>query len=193
MATQFNLLPWREIKRANKRRNNWTTLIVISLLGILMGGLYWLYQNGQLGDSQKALHDITRLNRSLQNDLRTKRELDRIKKSLKLQVKAIRTLQGNRASVTHMVEELSKANSQDLFLTEFTLKDGQVDIQGIAKNDAQISNLMTKLEISPWYQEPQLIEIIARPRLGEEIKRFKITSQLLLPGSQEEEKGEKNG
>lgn len=192
MAIQFNLLPWREERRAQKARLNKTVLLVAAVLGVAGGLGYYGWEKVRLDDHNNALGYITKKNKSLEPKLREKKELDALKKSLNKQVDAIEALQGDRASVTHMLEELSSANSQELFLTQFDLQNGRVSITGIAENDSQISDLMKRLRESEWYQEPQLVEIISMPKQGEEVKRFRITSNLLLPGT-EKEKGGKNG
>lgn len=192
MAIQFNLLPWREERRAQKARLNKTVLLVAAVLGVAGGLGYYGWEKVRLDDHNNALGYITQKNKSLEPKLREKKELDALKKSLNKQVDAIEALQGDRASVTHMLEELSSANSQELFLTQFDLQNGRVSITGIAENDSQISDLMKRLRESEWYQEPQLVEIISMPKQGEEVKRFRITSNLLLPGT-EKEKGGKNG
>lgn len=192
MAIQFNLLPWREERRAQKARLNKAVLLVAAVLGVAGGLGYYGWEKVRLDDHNNALGYITQKNKSLEPKLREKKELDALKKSLNKQVDAIEALQGDRASVTHMLEELSSANSQELFLTQFDLQNGRVSITGIAENDSQISDLMKRLRESEWYQEPQLVEIISMPKQGEEVKRFRITSNLLLPGT-EKEKGGKNG
>ncbi len=183
MAMQFNLLPWREEERRERLKRTRNILVFGGVLGLLLGGGYYAWEQYVLSDHEDALQYITEKNNGLKPLLKEKKELDEMKKVLTHQVDAIEALQANRASVSHMVEELSVANNQELFLTDFSLTDGQVSISGIAKNDSQISDLMKRLRASKWYQEPRLLEIISEPEKGEEIKRFSIVSKLLLPGS----------
>lgn len=185
MAIQFNLLPWRDELRAKKEKSVKTSLGIAAITGLALGGLYYGYEKIRLGDHNAALAQITRANQDIQPQIKEKRELDALKIKLNNQIDAIEALQADRASAAHMLEELSDANNQDLFLTEFTLRDGNVNITGIAKNDTEISDLMKKLRASQWYQEPRLINITSAPDLGEEVKTFNITSQLLLPGREQ--------
>ncbi len=188
MAMQFNLLPWREKRRQEHLKRTRNILVFGAILGLLLGGAFYGWKQAELLDHQKALELITKKNTDLKQSLKEKKELDDMKEILTHQIDAIEALQANRASVSHMVEELSVANNQELFLTGFSLIDGVVSISGIAKNDSQISDLMKRLRASKWYQEPRLLEIVSEPEKGEEIKRFSIVSKLLLPGS--EAKGE---
>lgn len=184
MAMQFNLLPWREERRHKKANKNKGILLVGVMLGVLGGLGYYAYEKIRLDDHEEALKYVQNKNKALIPLLAEKKKLDMLKEQLNLQIDAIESLQADRASVSHMVEELSNANSQELFLTRFSLVDGNVNISGIAENDSQISDLMKQLRKSEWYQEPRLLEIVSEPELGEEVKRFSITSQLLLPGSE---------
>lgn len=189
MAIQFNLLPWREERRARVAKRNKFSLIAALAIGALGGGAYYGYEKVRLDDHNQALSYVESKNTALQPKLKEKKELDELKKKLNHQIDAIEALQADRASVSHMVEELSIANDQELFLTEFALRDGAVEIRGVAENDTQIADLMKELRASEWYQEPRLIEILSNRALGDEVKDFSITSQLLLPGTAKEQGG----
>lgn len=189
MAIQFNLLPWREEVRAKKLRNTQLALLLAALLGVLFSVGYYAWEKGRLDDHGKALDLLQLKNQSLVKELKEKQTLEALKARLNSQVDAIEVLQADRASVSHMVEELSNANTQALFLNEFVLKNGEVKISGVAQNDSQIADLMKKLRESVWYQEPALVQIVSNEQLGEEIKNFIITSKLLLPGAQRQQSG----
>lgn len=184
MAIQFNLLPWREQLRAKRAKRSKVSMGLAFVVGLCLSGAYYGYEQIRLDDHNKAFELVSNANKKLEAQLKEKKELDALKIKLKNQIASIDALQADRASVAHMVEELSNANTQELFLIEFSLKDGFVEIVGIAENDSQISDLMKRLRASEWYQDPTLIEIVSEHDLGEEVKRFKITSKLLLPGAE---------
>ncbi len=184
MAMQFNLLPWREEQRKDHIKKTRNILLLGVFLGLVASASFYTWKKAVLSDYEDAYRYMTEKNNGLKPLLKEKNALDRMKEVLTHQVDAIQTLQANRESVSHMVEELSVANNQELFLTDFSLTNGQVYISGIAKNDNQISDLMEQLRKSKWYQEPKLLEIISMPDKGEEIKRFSIISQLLLSSSE---------
>lgn len=183
MAIQFNLLPWREARRQKQAKTAKAILLSAVVIGLLLSAGLYAWETARLGDHDKALVLITEKNKALQAQLQEKRTLDAAKAILNKQINAIEALQANRASVTHMVEELSLANTQELFLKTFSLTNGKVNIVGVAQNDLQISNFMIELKKSAWYQEPQLVSIVTQNSLGEEVKQFTITSNLLLPGT----------
>lgn len=189
MAMQFNLLPWREEQRQERFKRTRNTLLFGVGLGLLGGLGYYAWERLSLSDHTEALQMITNKNKAMVPQLAEYKVLKALEKELSNQVDAIESLQADRASVSHMVEELSLAVNQELFLTSFGLKDGSVSIQGIAKNDSQISDLMKRLRKSDWYQEPKLLSIISLPDAGEEVKQFSIVSQLLLPGSESDKGG----
>ncbi|PID65508.1 MAG: hypothetical protein CR975_06880 [Gammaproteobacteria bacterium] len=184
MAMQFNLLPWREERRRARAKRARNTLLFGLFAGVLLSAGYYAWEKANLADHERALQFVINKNNELKPRLKEKEKLDRMKEILTHQVDSIEALQANRASVSHMVEELSVANNQELSLTGFSLTGGEVSISGMAKNDSQISDLMKKLRKSKWYQEPRLLEIVSEPEKGEEIKRFSIVSKLLLPGDQ---------
>lgn len=193
MAIQFNLLPWREELRANRLKRNKTALISAAVLGALISFAYFGYEKMRLNNYENALALINGKNNDLGPKLIEKKKLDDLKTVLNNQIDAIEALQDDRPSVSHMVEELSVANNQQLFLSEFILEDGRVNIKGIAENDAEIADLMKQLRHSQWYKEPELIKIYSDQTFGGEIKGFEIVSQLLLPGSDKTNEGDSDG
>lgn len=193
MAIQFNLLPWREEKRQKHIERTRNALLLGAGLGLLAGIGYYAWEKVRLSDHEKAMKLISDKNKAMVPLLAEKKLLDELKEQLNRQIDAIESLQADRASVSHMVEELSNANQQELFLTQFDLSDGVVNIAGIAQNDSQISDLMKRLRVSRWYQEPKLLEIISQPDLGDEVKSFGISSKLLLPGTSLEKEGDSYG
>lgn len=188
MAIQFNLLPWREERRIKKAQFNQRMLLSAGVLGVLLSGAYYGYETIRLEDHTKAYQFLKKKNDDIQKDLKEKKELDTLKALLNNQIDSIEALQADRASVSHMVEQLSEANNQQISLTRFSLQNGRVSISGIAENDAEVADLMKQLRRSEWYQEPRLVSITSNSTYKGEIKNFAITSRLLLPGKDKKEK-----
>lgn len=183
MAIQINLLPWREEQRAKKAKQSVGFMIAGALLGVLAAGGYYGYLEYKNSDFQKATSYVQAKIKELEPK---KKELDLLKQkntTLNNQIDAIEALQANRASVTHMIEELSKAMPEEVFLNQFSLSNGgDVSIEGVAKNDSEIAKLMTNLRKSEWYIDPGLVFIKQERDQTGEIKSFMITSKLQLPG-----------
>ncbi len=179
MALQFNLLPWREQRRQAKIRRNKLTLFLLSALGFTLGGMTWGWEKLILADYQTALSILEDNNRQITSQLNQKKQLDTLKIKLNHQITAINNLQKRQSFALYLLKDLSQASTGNLYLSYFNLNAGQIEIQGIAKTDRDIAQLITKLQTSRYYQTPHLVNIISRPNLGKAVKQFTITSQTI--------------
>ncbi|PIE46260.1 MAG: hypothetical protein CSA44_00490 [Gammaproteobacteria bacterium] len=175
---QFNLLPWRHEQRI-RRLTRHKRILLLGLLTGLLTGLIWLsVQYYRQYDYQQALSIIGQENQKLLLKLKEQKKLNYLKKTLNQQIDTIEALQGSRANILNVIETLSSVSHQGLFLTQLTVKDNVISLTGIAKNDQQVAQFMIRLGESPYFQEPKLLEISARPQIGEQAKQFMIESQV---------------
>lgn len=185
MSIQINLLPWREEQRNKKAKSSVAFMIGGAILGVLVAGGYYGYLEYKNSDYTKATSYIQAKIKALEPKKKTLDELKQRKIKLNNQLDSIEALQENRASATHMIEELSIAMPEEVFLNEFSLSNGgNVTIEGEAKNDSEIAKLMTNLRASEWYIDPSLVFIRQDQGQTGEIKSFMITSKLQLPGNE---------
>lgn len=193
MALQINLLPWREEQRVKRAKLSLYFVVAGAILGVLASGGYYMFLDYKNSDFQQANSFVQAKIRELEPKKKLLDELKLKRTKLNTQLDAIEALQENRASATHMIEELSIALPKEVFLNQFSLSNGgDVSIEGVAKNDSEIAKLMTNLRASEWYIDPSLVFIKRERDQTGEIKSFMITSKLQLPGNQITE-GKKNG
>ncbi len=191
MSIQFNLLPWREELRQKKAKNTKSTLVGGALIGLILSGLFYGYKKLEIGSKDETISYLNTEIKEIAPQKLEKKKLEAVRTKVRNQINSIKYLQENRASATHMLEDLSGAIFDTVFLTGFSLVNGDVEIEGIAENDAEISSLMTNLKDSPWYLNPVLVSY-SRENKGRDEKRFNITSKLVMPEVTKEVKdGEK--
>lgn len=181
MAIQFNLLPWREAQRERQAKRYKRILLVALGLGIAGGAINYGVATLRLGDHQQTLTSIQAQNQGLRVTLSEKQRLETQKMALEQQIAAVNRLQTERQATGERLASLSQANTQQLFLTQFSQENRRITIVGTAKNDAQVADLMVRLQQSGQYPTPKLVEMRANPALGGEVKDFKIVSQLPQP------------
>lgn len=181
MAIQFNLLPWREARRERQAKRNKRILLVALLAGIAGVAMDYGVATMRLGDHQQTLASIQAQNQGLLATLSEKQRLEAQKTALAQQIAAVNRLQTERQATGERLAALSQANTQQLFLTQFSQENGRITLVGTAKNDAQVADLMLCLQQSGQYPAPKLVEMRANQALGGEVKDFKIVSQLRQP------------
>lgn len=159
MTIKINLLAWRQVKR-NKDRKKIVQLalaefIVIILLCILVDCLSFNFVVRQQTINQRLKSEIGKLNLELKEikQLKIKKEL-MIKKLIFLE-----KLQNSRIVLVHLFDELLKLIPEGIYLNLVKGTKEKITMEGNAKSNSALSQLMQNIEKNPWMHSSNLIEI----------------------------------
>jgi len=169
---RINLLPHREIRRKQQQQQ------FFILLGgvIVIGAVVWFVVHTYL-DEQHELQ-MSR-NKYLQDEIvKLDRQIAEIQKlkdqtaSLLARKRVVETLQGNRAEVVHLLDQLVRQLPDGVYLKSIKQSGPRVTINGFTQSQARVSTLMRNLESSPQLENPGLLEIKAVTLSGQRINEF---------------------
>ena len=176
---RINLLPHREVRRKQQQQQFFILLAFV----IVVGGAVWFvvrsYLDEQLETQQarnKYLQDeIVKLDRQIAEIQKLKEQTA----ALLARKRVVETLQGNRAEVVHLIDQLVRQLPEGVYLKAVKQSGSRVTITGLTQSQARVSTLMRNLESSPHLENPGLVEIKAvqanRQRINEFIMNISIT------------------
>lgn len=176
---RINLLPHREIKR-KARQQQFVVLSGITLfIGILTIGTVHLMITGQIEHQESR-------NAYMTNQITVlDKQIDEIKKiraqtqALLARKQVVETLQGNRADVVHLLDQLVRLLPDGIYLRSIKQTNQVINLAGYAQSNARVSTLMRKLESSPWLESPSLIEIKASKVDNSRLNEFNLNITLI--------------
>lgn len=187
---RINLLPHREVRRKQQQQRFFLTLGMVAALGIAIWFAVHTYLSGQLENQQAR-------NRYLEEEIvKLDKQIEEIKKlkeqtaALLARKKVVETLQGNRAEVVHLLDQLVRQLPDGVYLKGIKQTGNKVTISGYTQSQARVSTLMRNLESSQYLDSPSLIEIKATALGTARINEF--TLNINITRSQEQD-GEKPG
>ena len=158
---RINLLPHREIKRAARRRQ-FNYLLVATL--VLAAGVIGL---GQAAISARLAFQDER-NAFLETEIAKLDEKIKEIKKIKSETQAllerkqvVETLQSNRTEVVHLFDEMIRILPEGLYLKSLKQNGNVLELVGYTQSSARVSTLMRSFEDSPWFVQPELVEIKA--------------------------------
>ena len=169
---RINLLPHRENRRKQQQQQ------FFILLGgvIVIGAVVWFVVHTYL-DEQHELQ-MSR-NKYLQDEIvKLDRQIAEIQKlkdqtaALLARKRVVETLQGNRAEVVHLLDQLVRQLPDGVYLKSIKQSGPRVTINGFTQSQARVSTLMRNLESSPQLEDPGLVEIKAVTQGGQRINEF---------------------
>lgn len=159
-SIRINLLDWRAAEQEAKRRRFITGLVLAALVTILVVGILpVLYYNHRIDAQQARNHyletQITKAERQL-TEIKT---LKKTRADLVHRMKIIADLQRSRSAIVHYFDQLVATVPDGLYLTGLDQKGDTTTLNGIATSNARVSEYMTNLDASPWFDNPRLIVI----------------------------------
>ncbi|MEZ0232780.1 MAG: PilN domain-containing protein [Methylophilaceae bacterium] len=156
---RINLLPHRQIKRAERQRE-----FNLMLVGTLLVGAVLVFSGqGIISsriDAQQSRN--ARLDQAIAN---LDKEISVIK-DLKGQIstvlerkQAVEGLQTNRSQAVILLDEVARQLPEGLYIKSIKQKDKLVVLEGVADTNARVATLVRNLSSSNWLESPSLVEI----------------------------------
>lgn len=180
--TQINLLPWRELRREQEKKQ-FTLYFALSLIGAVITVLLMNTYAKQLIEDQTARNQI--LQKEIQVLNKQTKEIEQIKTlrlALIARMNIVQNLQSTRILTVRLFDELIKILPDGVFLTQMERRGNRIILLGYAESSSNISILMRNIEQNRWIKQPELTEIKktkeARARVEHEFK----LSFTLVPG-----------
>lgn len=180
-ATLINLRAWREDRRQARQRNFATTsLLFVILAGVVVFGAGF-YVESQTDKQQTRNNYLQQEITNLDSKIKEIKELKEKRARLLERLQAIQELQGNRPVIVRVFDDLVRVLPEDLWYSSLSRSGETLSINGSAKANKDVSQLMRRLDRSPWFTEPNL-STVGR---GEQYKTFKLQVGLSKPKPEE--------
>lgn len=187
---RINLLPIKEAQRALGRRHQLAVVLLSLAVAVLVMVIPYVLQGRTLAQLN---HEIEQLNAEIAKyDEQTKevRDLDKKRAELQAKLKVIDDLKQKRIGPVRILEDLSSATPEKLWLVHLTDSGGQATITGMALDNQTIAAFMRHLERSAYFFDVDLVETsqsqpIRGPLGGETgvvFKRFIVKARLDYSG-----------
>lgn len=131
------------------------------LIGILVVGVQWWVEAARLGEQREknrvAQQEVTRLEAILKEVA----DFEAKKAQLQKKVDLINALKANQRGPVRLMDEVSNALPDLLWLEKLDLQGNQISLDGKALNPPAVANFLENLKRVPSFQEPKVKSISA--------------------------------
>lgn len=179
MKISMNLLPYREARRKEIRHRFWAGF------GLACGLAVVLVASVHLGiSSYISVQDGRNNFIKSQNDMLDGRikEIGALRENIdavKAQQDIIGKLQSDRASPTHLLEQMVRLVPDGMFISTLKQKNSDVIVSGMAQSSDMVSAFMVSIQESAFLINPELIEIKASTsKEGRRMQQFSLKFSL---------------
>lgn len=176
---RINLLPHRQIRRAEKQRefNLMAALVAIAAAAVLF--LAWSYIKtkieSQNGRNQRIEEAMVQLDGEIKDIGGLK---DQIKNVLERK-QIVENLQSDRNQAVIVLDELARQLPEGIYLKNIKQQGTMIDVQGVADSNARVAELVRHLGQSKWMENPNLVEIKA-DNTNANAKKYDFTLKVSL-------------
>lgn len=180
--TQINLLPWRELRREQEKKQ-FTLYFAFGLIGAVIMVLLMNTYAKQLIEDQSARNEI--LQKEIQVLNKQTKEIEQIKAlrlALIARMNIVQNLQSTRILTVRLFDELIKILPDGVFLTKMERSGDRIILLGYAESSSSISILMRNIEHNPWIYQPDLTEIKKTKEAQARVENEFKLSFTLAPG-----------
>src|SRR5262245_27001901 len=113
---RINLLPHRELRRKQQQQQFFIALGVVAAVGVAIWFVVHTYLNGQFEEQQERnkflSEEIVKLDKQIEEIKKVKEQTS----ALLARAKVVETLQGNRAEVVHLLDQLVRQLPDGIYL-----------------------------------------------------------------------------
>lgn len=157
--THINLLPWRELKRQQEKKNFIVLMASAVTLTFLLMIMINYYCNSlfyaQTARNQRLQTEITTYDKQI-NAIKS---LKKMRSALIAHMKIIQELQATRTLTVHLFNELIDVLPDGVYLTSVSRIKNKITLKGYTESNSNVSILMRNIENNPWLHLPKLAEI----------------------------------
>ena len=182
---RINLLPHRQIKRAERQREFGLMALMAAGAACAVVFLGWQFLGSQrdaqvernvrletaISGLDKEIADIKDLKDQINNVLERKQ--------------IVENLQTNRSQAVVILDELTRQLPEGLYLKSIKQTGNLITLEGVADTNARVATLVRNLSVSNWMELPNLVEI--KSLTVNNIKQNEFTLNVSLKAQKAEE------
>lgn len=158
---RINLLPHRQIKRAERQRQfNLMLVATVVFAGaiIFMGNTYI---GAKIGAQNERNQRLEAANAKLDKEIEEIKELKSQIGSVLERKQIVENLQSDRSQAVVVLDEVSRQLPEGTYLKLISQKGSVIDLEGIADTNARVATLVRNMSNSQWMEQPNLVQIQA--------------------------------
>ncbi|ACT51742.1 MULTISPECIES: PilN domain-containing protein [Methylovorus] len=188
---RINLLPHRQIKRAERQREFNLMLVGTLILGVVIVFMVQTFIGANIDSQVNRNTRLEQANTQLDQQIAEIKELKNEISAVLERKQVVENLQTNRSQTVMVLDELSRELPEGMFLKSIKQQGSVITIEGIADTNARVAALVRNLSSSPAMESPSLVEIKSATVNGMKQNDFimNVNIKIRQPDSADEPKG----
>jgi type IV pilus assembly protein PilN len=182
---RINLLPHRQIKRAERQREFGLMALMAAGAACAVVFLGWQFlgsqKDTQIERNVRLETAITALDKEIADIKDLKDQINNVLERKQI----VENLQTNRSQAVVILDELTRQLPEGLYLKSIKQAGNLITLEGVADTNARVATLVRNLSVSNWMESPNLVEI--KSLVVNNIKQNEFTLNVSLKAQKVEE------
>lgn len=158
---RINLLPHRQLKREQRKKQMAVGAGIAVAFGLVVGLLGHTYLSGRVDMQRMRNAYLAEETKKLDAQIEKIKAIKEQTADLMARKQVVEGLQTNRAESVHLIDQLVRQLPEGVWIKTVKQTGQVVNIVGYAQTNGRISTLMRNLDSSEWLEKPELVEIKA--------------------------------
>jgi type IV pilus assembly protein PilN len=169
---------------------DWAFLGALIIGALVAGGWFWMLR-GELNDIRSQVEVAQAEVKELEPIIKEVEDYKKRKADLERKIEVIEALKQSQRGPVRIMDEISRALPDLLWLRTLSVKGSTVEITGSAFNTNQVAAFLENLGKVPEFQEPVLKETVRQAGQGQETYTFSINFNFVIakPAAEADEAG----
>ena len=155
---RLNLLPLKETERALGRRQQLSLVALGVAVALLIMIIPFAIQGRRLTSLDGQIAELNKEIQQFNVQVKEVHDIDRLKKEVQTKMRIIEDLNRKRIGPSRVLDDLSLASPDNLWLIDFSETNGQATVTGMALDNETIARFMRQLQDSPYFHGVDLVE-----------------------------------
>lgn len=158
---RINLLPHRQVKRAERQRQFGIMALGTVVLASALVFMGWSVINAKKEAQDNRNRRLDEAIVKLDSEIKDIRALKDQINSVLERKQIVENLQTNRSQAVVVLDEIARQLPEGVFVRSIKQQGSAIEIQGSADTNARVATLVRNLTASTWMESPNLVEIKA--------------------------------
>lgn len=131
----------------------------------------------KISQKNDAISEQTKIVEQLTKQIGEVEKVKKLQGELQAKLDILGTLKANKTGPAHMLDELSAATPERLWIESFDNVAGTVNLSGMGVNEEVVATFLQQLESSPYYVNVELQSLEQTTIAGNKLHHFKIVAK----------------
>ncbi len=180
---RINLLPVRAAQRKEKLRSQLSILFLCLLLALIGCAAAYFKQESETKELNEEIAQVEARNNALKKQIGEVRDIEKRKAELAKKLDILQSLKEGKTGPVRLLDELSRALPDKLWLTSFSESSGNIQIAGYGISQNVVAEFMRNLGSSPYYANIELTVTEQTNLGGVKVHKFSLSCRAEKPNS----------